>query len=155
MRKFFSVLLFFVCFFGNIQLVQASGPIDLGNTSLDSTFGYDATKINYQEPEKDNFFSSLRKTGNGMGFSDEQKVTTITERAGQYMGVAISFLGVLFLIYAIYGGYLWMTAQGDAKKVEEAKDIITRAVIGLIIIVSAYAITVFVGDFASKVATPV
>lgn len=60
------------------------------------------------------------------------------------ISIVLSFLGVIFLLLAIRAGYLWMTAQGDAKKVEEAKDILTRAVIGLIVVVSAYAISAYV-----------
>lgn len=91
----------------------------------------------------------LSETGGKMGFSTAQQNSDIAGRAGQYLGVAISFIGVLFLIYAIYGGYLWMTAQGDSKKVDEAKGILKRAVVGIIIIVSAYSISAFVGSFTS------
>jgi hypothetical protein len=44
----------------------------------------------------------------------------------------------------LYAGLMWMTARGDATKAEKAKDTIMRAVIGIIIIASAYAITSFV-----------
>ena len=56
----------------------------------------------------------------------------------------LGLLGVLFLTYLLYAGYHWMTAQGDEKKVDKAKDTLTRAVIGLIIIIAAYSITYFV-----------
>ncbi|MBL7058794.1 hypothetical protein ISS03_05725, partial [Patescibacteria group bacterium] len=46
----------------------------------------------------------------------------------------------------------WMTAQGNDTKIATARGIITNAVIGLIIVMSAYAITAFVG---STVSTPV
>jgi cytochrome bd-type quinol oxidase subunit 2 len=59
---------------------------------------------------------------------------------------ALSLVGVLLLIYLIYAGFLWMTAQGDGKQVDKAKDIIKNAVIGLIIIFAAYAIANFVLD---------
>ena len=58
----------------------------------------------------------------------------------------LSLLGVLFLIYMLYAGYNWMTAQGDEEKVTKAKDTIQRAVIGVIIVVAAYAISIFVID---------
>lgn len=57
---------------------------------------------------------------------------------------ALSFLGVVFLLLTIYGGYLWMTARGNETQVEKAKDLLTSAIIGLIIVVSAYAISYFV-----------
>jgi cbb3-type cytochrome oxidase subunit 3 len=56
----------------------------------------------------------------------------------------LSFLGVIFLVLMIYGGLIWMTARGNEKNVDRAKDIIFDSIIGLIIIIAAYAITYFV-----------
>lgn len=56
----------------------------------------------------------------------------------------LAVVGVLLLTYLLYAGYNWMSAQGDEEKVTKAKDTIQRAIIGLIIIVAAYAISVFV-----------
>jgi hypothetical protein len=39
---------------------------------------------------------------------------------------------------------LWFTAQGDATAVAKSKEIMMRAVIGLIVVLSAYVITYFV-----------
>jgi len=56
----------------------------------------------------------------------------------------LAIIGVLLLIYLLYAGYKWMTAQGDEEKVTAAKETIYRAIIGIIIIVAAYAISIFV-----------
>lgn len=56
----------------------------------------------------------------------------------------LSVLGVVFMALMIYGGYLWMTAMGDQSKTSKAKDLITGAVIGIIIVAAAYAISYFV-----------
>ena len=56
----------------------------------------------------------------------------------------LGLLGIIFLVLIIYAGYEWMTAQGDEEKVTKAKDTLSRAVIGLIIIIAAYSITYFV-----------
>lgn len=56
----------------------------------------------------------------------------------------LAIIGVLLLIYMLYAGYNWMSAQGDEEKVTKAKDTIRRAIIGVIIIIAAYAISVFV-----------
>lgn len=58
--------------------------------------------------------------------------------------VGLGFLGVLAVVLLIYGGFLWMTANGDAAKVETAKKIIRNAVIGLLIILAAFAIAIYV-----------
>lgn len=57
---------------------------------------------------------------------------------------ALSLLGVVFLILMVYGGYEWMTAHGDEQKVTKAKDTIRSAIIGLIVVLGAYAISYFV-----------
>jgi amino acid transporter len=56
----------------------------------------------------------------------------------------LSLLGIVFLGLTIYGGILWMTAEGKEDQVEKAKKTITQALIGLVIIFAAYAISFFV-----------
>ncbi len=51
---------------------------------------------------------------------------------------------MLLLAYMLYAGYNWMTAQGEEEKVTKAKDTLKRAIVGLIIIVASYAISIFV-----------
>lgn len=63
---------------------------------------------------------------------------------GKLIQTILSYLGVLFLILMLYSGFLYMTAQGDAKKIESAVGIIKGAIIGLIIIAASYALTAFV-----------
>ncbi len=68
---------------------------------------------------------------------------------GTFIGARVinplfALTGVAFLLLMIYGGFLWMTAGGDEGKVEEATAIFRNATIGLVIILSAYAITRFV-----------
>ncbi|MDO8499845.1 MAG: hypothetical protein Q7S66_04260 [bacterium] len=58
--------------------------------------------------------------------------------------LAMGFLGLGFLVLTLYAGYLWMTAGGEEEKVATAKKLLTQAVIGLAIILSAYAITSYV-----------
>jgi cytochrome bd-type quinol oxidase subunit 2 len=56
----------------------------------------------------------------------------------------LALVGVILLAYLLSAGYKWMTAHGEEEKVTEAKDTIKRAIVGVIIIVAAYAISVFV-----------
>lgn len=60
--------------------------------------------------------------------------------------VFLSFLGVLFIVLIIYAGFMWMTAAGSEDKISQAKTTIVAAVIGLAIVLAAYAITYFVLD---------
>ena len=63
---------------------------------------------------------------------------------GNVIGVALGFVGIILVVLMLYAGFNWMTAAGEADKVQTAQDTIKRAVIGLIITVSAYAIANFV-----------
>ncbi len=58
--------------------------------------------------------------------------------------VALGLLGTVALLIILYAGFIWMTAAGDAEKVDRAKRILTSAAIGLAIILSAFAITSFI-----------
>ncbi|MDP3836649.1 MAG: hypothetical protein Q8Q67_00910 [bacterium] len=70
----------------------------------------------------------------------------LATRVGSLIGLVLSFIGVLFLVLMIFAGLSWMTAQGNSEKVTKAKDLMINAIIGLIIVLAAYAITAFVGD---------
>jgi len=58
--------------------------------------------------------------------------------------VALGLLGIVALGFLLYGGFIYMTSEGNEKKLEEAKTIIKNAVIGLVIILSAFSIAQFV-----------
>lgn len=72
--------------------------------------------------------------------------TFLAGRLGVIIGILLSFMGVIFLGLIIYAGMTWMTAQGNEQKVTKAKDMIANAIIGLIVVLSAYALTAFIGQ---------
>jgi len=69
--------------------------------------------------------------------------TLFTVINGIITGV-FGILGLIFLFLTLYAGYLWMTAMGDSKKVTKAKEVLSQAVIGLVIVVLSYGISFFV-----------
>lgn len=80
----------------------------------------------------------------GGGYVTGNDAITANKFIGNLISVVLSIVGVLFLILMLYGGFLWMTAAGDESKVTKAKNLITAAVIGVIITTSAYAISYFI-----------
>jgi hypothetical protein len=76
----------------------------------------------------------------GQTDGDQDLVGLITN----IMNWLFGFLGILAVLVILYGGFKWMTAGGDDDKVGEAKKLIINGIIGLIIILSAYAIATFV-----------
>lgn len=63
---------------------------------------------------------------------------------GRIIQIALSFLGVISLLLIMYAGFLWMTSAGDDDKISQAKKILQNAIIGLVIILSSWAITTFI-----------
>lgn len=57
---------------------------------------------------------------------------------------ALGILTLTAVVFIMYGGYLWLTAAGNEQKVEKAKQVILQAVIGLVIVLLAWAIVYFV-----------
>lgn len=55
--------------------------------------------------------------------------------------VVLGFLGVVFLVLTILAGFKWMMSQGNEKEIDAAKGSIKNSVIGIIIVLAAYAIT--------------
>ncbi len=63
---------------------------------------------------------------------------------GKVVRVVLAFLGIIAVVIVLYAGFLWMTAGGNEDQVATAKRIMIQGVIGLLIIMSALAITQFV-----------
>lgn len=63
---------------------------------------------------------------------------------GSIIKTVLGFLGVVAIIIILIGGFKWMTAGGSDEKVGEAKKWLISGIIGLGIILAAYAITTFV-----------
>lgn len=63
---------------------------------------------------------------------------------GTVINIILSIIGVVFLILIVYGGVQWMLAQGEESKIGKARGLILHSIIGLMIILAAYAISSFV-----------
>lgn len=70
----------------------------------------------------------------------------LTKVIGQTINVVLGVLGILFVVLVVYAGILYLTSQGEDTNVKKAKKLLTQAVMGLVIVVAAYAISNFVLD---------
>jgi hypothetical protein len=109
-------------------------------------FGFFASQayaaLNLQNAFKDDFGAPLGKVG---AYARYDTVTTsLPGIIGDIIFIVFSILGIMFVMLMVYGGYLWMTAMGNETQVTKAKDSIQAAVIGIIIMAGAYAISYFV-----------
>jgi len=123
-KKLLSFLvLFSLCFStGVFVLAESAGAVDLDSTIRNTEF----TEV------KNNVLGNQ---------ADTQTVDKILTKV---INAILGLLGVIFLVLTLFAGFLWMTAAGNDDQVGKAKKILTAAIIGIVIIVSSYAITNFV-----------
>lgn len=84
--------------------------------------------------------TDVAKSG-GYATGDSSNLMTVV---GTVIRAVLGLLGAIFIILMIIAGYSWMTASGNEQKVEKALSSIKRAVIGLVITLSSYAIWTFI-----------
>ena len=63
--------------------------------------------------------------------------------------------GIAFVIMLLFGGYQFMTSGGDPKAVGAARGTLTYAVIGIILVVSAWLILQLVGNITGANVTTI
>lgn len=68
----------------------------------------------------------------------------IRSTAAKIINVALGFLGIIAVVIVLLGGFKYMIAGGNEEKTSEARKLIVSGIIGLAIILSAWAITGFV-----------
>lgn len=68
----------------------------------------------------------------------------VRQTAARIINVALGFLGIIAVVIVLLGGFKYMTAGGNEEKTSEARKLIVSGIIGLAIILSAWAITSFV-----------
>ncbi|MFA5061575.1 MAG: hypothetical protein WC526_00275 [Patescibacteria group bacterium] len=57
---------------------------------------------------------------------------------------AMGLLGIVAVVIILIGGFIWMTAGGNEEKTSDAKKWIFSGIIGLAIILAAYALATYV-----------
>lgn len=66
------------------------------------------------------------------------------QTVGTLINTAMILLGIIAVGIVLLGGFKWMTAGGNDEKVTEAKKLMGSGLIGLVIILSAWGITIFI-----------
>lgn len=77
---------------------------------------------------------------NFAGFSSQDLKETISN----IVRIIIGFLGIITVLIILAGGIIWMTSFGNEDKIDQAKKLISSGVIGLVLVLAAYAIASFV-----------
>lgn len=126
-KKAIGIIAIFLAFFVFYQAIPASAT---GIEDATSGLKGAATKMYGENPEADG----------------STVIKNIPQAIGRMVGAVLAFVGTLFFILIIYSGFTWMLARGNESEVQKAKDMLESSVIGLIIVLSAYAITAYIGN---------
>ncbi len=122
-------------------LARALSALGLGLLLLLPAAGLFNANIQFahaDELEAEDFFDDDFTDNTGLGQSD------LKSTIGNLINVFLGFLGIIAVLIVLMGGFKWMTAGGNDDKVAEAKRLLVAGIIGLAIILSAYAISSFV-----------
>lgn len=90
---------------------------------------------------------SVESIGAQIGLGDADLKETVLNIIRWILGI-MTLIAVVMIIYA---GFVWLTAAGNEDNVDKAKKIISAAVIGLIVVLLAWAIVIFVTRTTSNV----
>ena len=99
----------------------------------------------------DSISAGLASAADDSGYDTEGSSLPIV--IGNLIEALLAFTGMIFLVITIYAGVMYMTAAGDDSKVTKAKGMLTSSLVGLVIIISAYAITSYVVSAIGDAAT--
>lgn len=91
--------------------------------------------------------SGLNQTADSGGFLTGAGAMTVDSLLARTITVVLSLIGVIFLVFVIYGGFTWMTADGKEEKIKSANTTITNSLFGLMITLSAYVISYFLINY--------
>jgi len=74
----------------------------------------------------------------GLGSADPRLIVA------RLISMALGFLGIIFLIMILASGFAYMTSGGKEEKTKSARRMFMNAIIGVIIILTAYSVVYFV-----------
>lgn len=78
---------------------------------------------------------------------DPATIKDFEEIVQNILNIAIRLAGVLLFIMLIIGGFKYLTAGGDPKKAEAARNTLTYAIAGLVLVILAWFILLFIEKF--------
>ena len=96
----------------------------------------------------DNALGGLDNTAKKGGIKASQ--TNLPTIIGGVVGAVLALVGGIFFLLILYAGFNWMMAQGQEEKITKAKETIFGAVLGLLVILGAYAITTLAARLFSE-----
>ncbi len=76
--------------------------------------------------------------------------TDITTVGGYVLKNALRLVGIVFFIIIFYGGFVWLLAKGNEEQIKKAQNTIIGSIIGLMVVLGAYGITILISQRVIK-----
>jgi hypothetical protein len=86
--------------------------------------------------------SSLFSESSGEGLNAYSNLESLIS---SMIGLLTVLGGIFFVFFFVLGAFQWITAGGDSSKVEKARNQMIQGVLGLVVMVAAYAIIGLIG----------
>lgn len=85
--------------------------------------------------------------GTGLPLTGGEPIAAITKAVSSIIGFLTICAGLWFMFQLIIGGIQWLSAGGDKNNLSAARDRLTNAFIGLVIVVAGVSIIALLGQF--------
>lgn len=79
--------------------------------------------------------------------TEQIRITDVGQLVGAAVGALLIISALLAFFFLIMGGIQWITSGGDKTGMEAARNKITHAIVGLIIVGAAWAIMMLIQSF--------
>ncbi len=96
-----------------------------------------------QPPAEKNIYAPQEAVTDATG---ETALNAMTTMISNVIAIGTVAAGIFFIIYFLLAAYAWLMSEGDSGKLQKARNQMIHAVIGLALVVGAYAIIGLIGS---------
>jgi len=94
----------------------------------------------------DNIWQAGRATDQAGNYVD----SSVEEMVGVIIRLSMTFLGTIFIVIMIVAGINWIRAGGNEEIIKKSQTTITNLLIGLILVIAAYALSYGISNILLK-----
>lgn len=83
----------------------------------------------------------------GLGTGAPAQLSDLEQIFQSLLGAIIPLAGIVLFVMLIWGGFQFITSGGDPKKAGAARNTLTYAILGLVLVALAYLFIVVISQF--------
>lgn len=70
----------------------------------------------------------------------DKSTTNVSQLIGKILNIVLGIVGLIAVLFLVWGGFQYITSAGDEEKVKSAKGTMINALIGVVVVILAYAL---------------